>query len=88
MSKYLEPTLYKGRASELQWMNLTITGHDMICGCREPIKHLHGLLKKENHQLCLPSTEDHGQDGDVDGDHFGPGDLDKLFEEDFTEDDG
>lgn len=91
MSKHLVPTNYKGRAVELQWMNGIHNMHDMICGCQNTVKHLHHLLKRENHQLCLPSTEEDGRDGqhgDAGDEPFGEGDLDRLFEEDFDEDDG
>lgn len=91
MSKFLQPTLYKGRPQELQWLNNIFQTHDMICGCKNPVQHLHHLLKKDNKQLCLPSTEETGEtsNGDADAvDNLLEGDLDRLFEEDFEEDEG
>ncbi len=92
MSKYLVPPQYKGRALELQWMNNTVQGHDLMCGCGDPFKHLHYLLKQNNHQLCLPSTSDHGEEdgkhGDDAVDTLLEGELEELFQQDFEEDDG
>ncbi len=90
MSKFLKPSLYSGRAQELQWLNTVIGSHDLMCGCQNPLKHLHFLLQKDNKQLCLPSTEDrsdlteHGGEDAVD--NLLEGDLDKLFEEEFNDD--
>lgn len=90
MSKHLKPAVYSNRAIELQWLNNVCSSHDLMCGCAKPLTHLHHLLQQEQKQLCLPSTsEDAGQDGDHDtGDNLSEGDLERLFEQDFEEDDG
>lgn len=93
MSKLLTPTIYSNKGLENNWINLTWNAHDMICGCNNCWKHLGDILKRQGNQLCLPSTstEDAGVQTDKDGDDediLGEGDLDKLFEEDFTEKDG
>lgn len=90
MSKLLTPCLYKGSALENQWINGIHNMHDLFCGCNDTIKHLATCLKRNNSQLCLPSTADVGtQEPDTAGeDAFDEGDLDKLFEEDFDDDTG
>lgn len=90
MSNYLTPCLYTGKAIENQWVNGIYSSHDLFCGCNSPIKHLAAILQTK--QLCLPSpttaegTTQTGQEDAVDT--LEPGDLDKLFEESFDEDDG
>lgn len=88
MTTNLTPALYKGRAVEQQWMNTIYNTHDLFCGCPDPIEHLQKILHPKK-QLCLPSTTTDGRDGeeDKDGDGFQEGDLEKLFEEPFTEED-
>lgn len=65
----------------------------MICGCNNCFKHLFDILQRRKELPCLPSTstEDAGtqtKDGDDQKDILEPGDLDKLFEEDFDEETG
>lgn len=83
----LQNPVYGPGALEQNWLNTIYGTHDLMCGCPKPIEHLLQILKKK----CL-LTED-GTDGEEKGDTpeegFGPGDLDKLFEEDvFGEDEG
>lgn len=92
MSKLLTPTIYSNKGLENNWVNLIWNSHDLICGCNNPWKHLSEILKRQGTQLCLPTTTTDATtstDPDVIEDvGLEPGDLDKLFEEDFADDDG
>lgn len=69
-----KPTPFGPRARDLQWINSTMTTHDLYCGCDHPPQHLllvlltHssklGLQKEhiENTQKCLGFGEE-GVDG-------------------------
>lgn len=81
MSKFQQPALYKGKALENQWINLTISAHDLFCGCTKPLQHLQSILPK---QECHSSdqedtTEKNTTHGDVTG--LEPGELEQLFAE-------
>ena len=94
MSKFLTPSVYSNNGLENQWINLIWNSHDLVCGCNNCFTHLFEILKKKGTLPCLPSPgtadagtqepEPHGGEEDV----LEEGDLDKLFEEDFNEDDG
>lgn len=91
MSSYLTPSLYSKNGLENQWVNSIWNTHDLICGCNNCFKHLFDILQKKNNLPCLPSTstDDAGTQTETGGDDaFDEGDLDRLFEEDFGEDDG
>nr|QOI17548.1 hypothetical protein [TTV-like mini virus] len=90
-----QATCYSKKQQENQFVNSIITNHDLCCGCNNPAYHsLYILTKKlapelkeqEKNQLkkCLGEEHTTAADG-VEGD-LTFGDLDKLFEEDFTED--
>lgn len=76
----------------LQWINLCVGVHDLICTCSTPTKHLlkeltnkkeeYYVTKKEKEDIekCLIITEEEKDTTEEDG--FGPGDLDTLFSED------
>lgn len=86
------PSLYSNNGLENQWVNCIWNTHDLMCGCNNCFKHLAAILQKKNIK-CLPSTstEDAGvQTGEPTEKEDFPeeGDLDKLFEEDFDENDG
>lgn len=92
MSKLLTPTIYSNKGLENNWVNLIWNSHDLICGCNNPWKHLADILARQGTQLCLPTiTTDAATSTDpdvIEDDGIQPGDLDKLFEEDFEDDDG
>lgn len=92
MSSFLTPAVYSKNGLENQWINCIWNTHDLMCGCNDAIKHLFTLLKKKQSLPCLPSTEGvhtGTQTGaDTEEDVLEEGDLDKLFEEDFDEEDG
>lgn len=94
MSTYLTPAVYSKNALENQWVNCIFNTHDLICGCNSTIKHLAAILNRQPgqpSQLCLPSTseDDRGQHGD-DAEELPieEGDLEALFEEPFTDEEG
>lgn len=93
MSLYMKNPEFGPRALQIQWINCIFTTHGMICGCEKPLQHLEDILKDQQvrcHFIGDPKedtttaaiTTGNGED------HFDEGDLDRLFEEDFTEDDG
>lgn len=92
MSSFLTPTLYSKNGLENQMMNSIWNIHDLCCGCNNCFKHIFDILQRKNSLPCLPSTstEDAGTqtDGDKEEDGLDEGDLDRLFEEDFTEETG
>lgn len=89
---------FSTKEKELQLINGFVQQHDLLCICPKPAVHcLHILTKKllpeltdqDKNQLiqCLGTTatateEDHGKDADI-----GLEDLERLFEEDTTEND-
>lgn len=86
---------FNNKKQQLQYINLCIGAHDLVCDCQEPGFHSLKLLanqigrelqpeQKKEIQKCLGITtgEDH-----TDIDNIDIGDLEKLFEEDITEDD-
>ena len=92
MSKFQQPPLYGPEAIQLQWINCIFQSHSLICGCDHTLKHLEEILNKRGTQLCLPGPTDSGtgedpKDGDA-VDNLIDGELEDLFKEDFTEDDG
>jgi len=84
MSNFLQPPVYKGKALELQLLNATVNCHDLACGCNQPLKHLKAILDKELCPLSTTTTtgtDDHGAKEEKDDFDFGPGELEKLFDE-------
>lgn len=77
MSKLWKPSQYGVRAKETHWLNFTIAGHDLWCGCDTPLLHLlkaanerggiFGLPQQQLEKLikCLSSTEATGDHGDT-----------------------
>lgn len=97
MSDYYKPLTISRKHKDLNWTNCMVSVHDLQCQCDDPLKHIIFQIinqepsikfnKKESQiiQKCLTTGEDHAEDGDDEG--FGPGDLEELFREDFTEKD-
>lgn len=79
MSTKLSKVQYQGRALELQWINATISCHDLMCGCNDPIGHFHHLTKEK----CLTGEKDStvatGGITDKEETGFDEGDLEQLF---------
>ena len=88
---------YSTKQKENVIINGFIHQHDCFCTCNEPAFHCASILlkklgpelstqNKKQLQQCLGTTTDTtaAEGGDVDNLDFG--DLDKLFEEDVTED--
>lgn len=79
-------TVYSTRWKENQWINATVTIHDIICQCHNPLKHLVTTIlkrqefikeEKEEIQKCLTGTEEET----IPEGGFTAGDLEKLFGE-------
>lgn len=96
MSDYFKKITTSKRHQNLQWVNSMVNTHDLVCQCDEPLKHIILTIrdqepnikfnKEESTKLQQWLTTGDDQDGDaIDG--LGDGDLERLFEEDFTADD-
>lgn len=95
----LKPTLYTGKSKENQLLNTVFSAHDLTCGCEDPPSHL-TLLLIEKYQPTKFTKEDKKiiqkwhtsiQEEDTTGeDETGlqEGELDALFAEDTTTDEG
>lgn len=86
MSKFYAPPLYTPKGLENQLKNTIFNAHDLCCGCPEPAKHLEFLFSTEK---CHHSGEITVRTGGETGadDPIEEGILQKMFEEDFTEND-
>lgn len=81
MSRYLQNVNLSGRGLEIEWLNTTVSTHNLFCGCEQPWFHLKYLLQQEDNKwrLTEESTgKDLTPDGDEDG--FTEGDLKQLFD--------
>lgn len=87
-------SIYNSKQLNLQFVNLVVGAHDLICPCNKPLEcsikkilqqepsiKIEDLIKKEK----CPTTTDAGDAHAGDEDGFGEGDLDLLFAGDFTE---
>lgn len=86
MSKFLTPPIYNNRGLENQLKNTIFNAHDLACGCKNPLKHLQHLFSEKCHHT--EGTTDgiiHTDTNEEDG--FDEGDLQRIFEENFTEND-
>ncbi len=96
MTNYYKQPTWSDKHKHLDWINTICAVHDLRCACNEPLKHtITGIIRqepslkfnKEDSDLikkCL-TTGDPGTEDVVDG--FGDGELEKLFEGDFGEED-
>ncbi len=92
MSRHIPPKCNK-KEQQLQMINGAVHMHDMGCGCDSPLEHLTLSIFNQEKNLrftdeekkflrkCLGSTEE----TTIAEDHFGEGDLEDLFAEDFGE---
>lgn len=81
MSRYLQNVNLSGRGLENEWLNNTVSSHNLFCGCDQPWYHLQYLLQKQDNKWRL--TEEHtGEDPTTNGeeDAFSEGDLKQLFD--------
>ncbi len=77
MSKLWTPSKYGVRQKETNWLNLTMHGHDMFCGCETPMLHflqaakerggIFGLPEQKLDKIitCLSTTAAAGDHGDT-----------------------
>nr|UHS18469.1 MAG: hypothetical protein [Betatorquevirus sp.] len=86
MSKFMTPPLYTSKGLENQLKNIGFQAHDLVCGCSKPSEHLEYIFSTTCHRTEEDySTKTTGDQDAVDG--LSPGELEKLFSEDATEDD-
>lgn len=91
MSDYVNPK-YTPKQMTLQMVNSYVHIHDLTCHCKQPLKHIIKQIEEQEPTIKKwrdsTTTAAGNQDGDADIDHFGPGELEKLFAEDTEENDG
>lgn len=90
MSKLLRETNYTPKQLENNWINSIFHSHDLFCGCNNPTLHLITILNRGGNApkpepeikniLCLITGKE-DKDTEEDDLPFGPGELEKLFEE-------
>lgn len=95
----IEKPGYTKRELQLQWTNNIVQLHDLLCKCNKPLEHtIDNILHQEPNlrleqstknliEKCLTSGAADSITHEEDADIIGDGDLEKLFAEDFTEDD-
>lgn len=91
MSSYYSKPAYSPKNLELQWLNNTVSSHDLFCGCPKPWKHLQEILKTRGTEICLGGTADDRDAGTQTGEEdidLSPGELERLFAEEDTEEPG
>ncbi|AAL11041.1 ORF2 [Torque teno mini virus 8] len=97
MSTRYIPTKDSHRQKNLKWLNFVTHAHDIFCDCDSPLQHTVAniLIQEPNIKFntqekdllkkCLGETTTTEGAGDPEG--FGDGDLERLFTEDFGEED-
>ena len=92
------PTKSTQRQQKLKWINMLCHVHDTFCDCCQPLAHTATLIFEQEKDLpftppekdliksCLSGDGRTATDGAAD-DNIGDGDLERLFEEPFTEED-
>lgn len=93
---YQKPIKYSTKQQNVNHINLLVSLHDLKCGCDKPLQHLvfdilnqEPSLKEDTKftselQQWLTTTKP-GNIQEEDTDVIGSGDLEKLFEEPFGE---
>ena len=91
MSDYVDPK-YTPKQMTLQMVNAYVHIHDLRCHCKQPLRHIIQQIEEQEPTIKKwrdsTTTAAGSHDGDADIDHFGPGELEKLFAEDTEENDG
>lgn len=94
MSRYI-PKKYNTKSTQIDWVNSLVHIHDLQCACNDPLEHTTATIfrqepnlrfNKEEKQLiekCLTTGEK--DTTPIAEDAFGDGDLERLFEQDFGE---
>lgn len=85
MSDFVPPN-YTKKQLNLQMVNGYVHIHDLHCHCKTPLNHIIQQIYQQEPTIkkCQgTSTEEDGNlDTGADVDHFGPGELERLFAED------
>lgn len=85
MSHCMIEPYFGPRAKEIQWCNIIVTSHGMICGCEKPWEHLQQILRNQQLRCHFIGEEDsttttNQKDGDADDFNLDDGDLAALFD--------
>lgn len=84
MSDFVDPK-YTPKQLQLQMVNAYVHIHDLHCHCKSPLRHI--IQQIENQEPTIKKWRDTTtaaaghQDGDDVIDHFGPGELERIFAE-------
>lgn len=87
MSKLL-PIKTSARNRRLDWINGIVHIHNLVCGCLKPLEHtLEEIYTQEPllHPFNKPCPGTGKDPSTTEDAELGDGDLDRLFEEDFGE---
>lgn len=85
MSDFVDPRFTK-RQLNLHMVNGYVHIHDLRCHCKQPLQHIIKQIQEQEPTLQKwqdTTTADAGKTvTEEDIDHFGPGELERLFAED------
>lgn len=90
---------FNDRRNQLQYINVCIGAHDLVCSCKTPLLHCSSILTKEylkqatteektSFKKCLGITTTGEDHGDAAEDIDFTGDLELLFAQDFDDANG
>lgn len=93
MTNYYKEPKYSLKHKELNFVNTTVAVHDLHCQCQNQLKHI--VLSIINQEPSLKFNKEESKkilkclttDGDQEEEGFGEGDLERIFDEDFGEED-
>lgn len=96
MTNYYKQPTWSLKHKELNLVNASVGLHDLHCMCNEPLKHLITTIIRQEPTLKFDKEESTliqkclttGDPGVDIVDDFGDGELERLFEKDFGEEDG
>lgn len=57
MNSKWTPPIYGPHNLENHWINLTISSHDQMCGCTEPIIHFLQVINRQNNKTILTAKQ-------------------------------
>ncbi len=91
MSDFIPPN-YTKKQLNLQMVNAYVHIHDLHCHCKSPLNHIIEQIHQQEPTIkkwpVTTTAADGTQDTDAAIDHFGPGELERLFAEDAGENTG
>lgn len=93
----IQPPQLTIKQQKTEWINMLVHIHDLYCKCNDPLEHTVDLIAEKeknlrfqhftklNLQKCLTGGEENTTHQGGEEDAFDAGDLEKLFDEDFPE---